>query len=688
MQLEIMHAKSQVIAETAPLTYSVLICTFKRPTMLADLLGALSRQNWLPATGRLEVVIVDNDRDRSAEATAATFAADFAHAVVYRCVSEPNIALARNEAVKHASHGHLLFLDDDQMLAPDFFQRLDRAWRARPAGVTGASLHKRERFEADPPEWLARSGLFAWPWFADYAPARVNEVGTGGMILTRALGLSVDGPFDPNYGRTGGEDVAFFDAAQAKGHRFCHISTAYVTERIPPARMRLRYLLQDRFRKGMCDATRLRRQLARSDWWPYVGKSILAFVASLLAVTLAPLFGTSGVARAFCLLSRQCGKLYGAFGGSWQMYARGAKRQRRVLNVTFRIEQGGCERLLEQLSDRLTDLGIDSQYLAYDCDEVRGFGRQLVDRGYRLHTYRKRSGVDWRFAWHLWCVVRRESIDVIHAHDMGGLVYGAMVRCLRPKTRLIHTEHTLHYWIDGARQRWLYAAASLMADQVICVSESVRTEVASRVMVPHHKLKTIENGVDTDKFLPQLAAHPGVDAPLRLVTVGRISPEKNLEEVLRAAALLRESGQPVEVYHCGSGKPEDEADISTLITTLGIGDVVHLHGFMPDPRAVLAGGDVFVSASWTEGHPISVLEAMAAGKLVIVSDIPAHRGLGSDALVVYGRGASCLAATLRNVKEEPERYRHLPALARRRAVTDYSLARTAAAYRDVYVSER
>ena len=63
MTPEIAQIKSQVSANTAQLTYSVLVCTFKRPVMLGDLLGSLYRQNWLPGDGRLELVVVDNNQD-------------------------------------------------------------------------------------------------------------------------------------------------------------------------------------------------------------------------------------------------------------------------------------------------------------------------------------------------------------------------------------------------------------------------------------------------------------------------------------------------------------------------------------------------------------------------------------------------------------------------------------------------
>jgi 1,2-diacylglycerol 3-alpha-glucosyltransferase len=100
---------------------------------------------------------------------------------------------------------------------------------------------------------------------------------------------------------------------------------------------------------------------------------------------------------------------------------------------------------------------------------------------------------------------------------------------------------------------------------------------------------------------------------LLLIYSGRLGPEKNVDFLLNAFAGVAEAVENIHLLIIGSG-PEEE-DLKSLAAKTGAADRIHFYGMVPYERmpSYLAMGDVFVTASVTEVHPLSVIEAMASG---------------------------------------------------------------------------
>jgi glycosyltransferase involved in cell wall biosynthesis len=111
---------------------------------------------------------------------------------------------------------------------------------------------------------------------------------------------------------------------------------------------------------------------------------------------------------------------------------------------------------------------------------------------------------------------------------------------------------------------------------------------------------------------------------------------------------------------------------------------VHWHGFVTDVRPILARGDIFVSSSRTEGHPVAVLEAMASGKLCVLSDIPPHRELGVGSSVLFPLEPGALADRLAAIARDRKRFAPRIARARAKVADRYSIAATVEAYCQTY----
>jgi glycosyltransferase involved in cell wall biosynthesis len=170
---------------------------------------------------------------------------------------------------------------------------------------------------------------------------------------------------------------------------------------------------------------------------------------------------------------------------------------------------------------------------------------------------------------------------------------------------------------------------------MITVSNFVRETILEHCSpMNRSSLIVIPNGVDTSVFKPGLIQND--KSRLNLVSIARISNEKNLNYIFNTCRLLKEAGIPFVFHHAGSSKKEElVVKIKEYINEHKLNDCVILHGFSIDAKAILDLGDIFLSASITEGHPVAVLEAMASEKICFCSDIAPHRELGPELIHLF-----------------------------------------------------
>ncbi len=158
------------------------------------------------------------------------------------------------------------------------------------------------------------------------------------------------------------------------------------------------------------------------------------------------------------------------------------------------------------------------------------------------------------------------------------------------------------------------------ASAIICVSEQTAKELLQTYGINPHKVSIIPNGVDSDNFRPR---DHGENAVPQVLICSRLEPRKNAREAIVALATIKEMPYNLRVVGEGSERP--------MLENLARGEIPN-HSFLGElPEGALyevfALSDIFLSTSDSEGFGLTVLEAMASGCAVLVSDIPVHRGL-------------------------------------------------------------
>jgi glycosyltransferase involved in cell wall biosynthesis len=225
-------------------------------------------------------------------------------------------------------------------------------------------------------------------------------------------------------------------------------------------------------------------------------------------------------------------------------------------------------------------------------------------------------------------------------------------------------------WLSGSLRARVEAQGLRYADAVIVPTAELRTDIERRVGNPAG-IHLIPNGVDIGRFAPGATTQPGRAGVLY---VGRLSPEKNLETLIAAAAKL---GSRLEARLTFVGDGPLRERLRRAATEHGVRlELVPSVDHRELPR-IYGSADVFVLPSFTEGHSKVLIEAMSCGLPCIASDIVANRSVladGDAGLLFDPHDAGALAARLEQVYGQRRLADELGQRARGRVLAHYDLA--------------
>ena len=356
------------------------------------------------------------------------------------------------------------------------------------------------------------------------------------------------------------------------------------------------------------------------------------------------------------------------------------------------LEIGGSERQLVQLATGLDRTAFDP--LVVCLSKGGPLERDLADGGVPVKIVGLRS---LRQVWHspislgrLVRLVARERPTIVHGFLFWAYVLGAYAARLVGVPIVVASRRSLGIYKEGkAHYLALERLANRMTDIVVANSEAVRRDVIRQEGLAGEKVAVIHNGVELDPAA--LTPHPdrasiGVDAESPLVGVlANLIPYKGHDHFLIAWQIVVRRFPNAVALLIGEGPAR--RDIERRISELGLGRSVRLLGTRDDARAVLSLLDLVVHPSQQEGFSNAILEAMAAGKPVVATNVggnPEAVVEGVTGLLVSEGDPDGLAAAVIRLLEAPALREAFGAAGRDRVSRNFSVRATIERYERLY----
>lgn len=357
----------------------------------------------------------------------------------------------------------------------------------------------------------------------------------------------------------------------------------------------------------------------------------------------------------------------------------------KIAHILPSFEVGGQEVFVLRLARRLVERGWS--VVAVGATGAGALERDFGEAGVSVRVVQESNTVPG-YPSALIRVLRAEAPDVLHCHS--GTWFPTAIAGRRLGCRVVHTEHGRYpeepWWVS-----WADRLAHALTDAVVVVSQALDRDLRRRLRTSR-PFPMIANGVtvrprksgDRERARSEFPVGAG---SFVVGTVGRLVAAKNHAGLIEAIGHLVTQGRDVTLVVIGDGPLRSQ--LEELVSARDLAGRVRLMGHRADATDLLPGMDVYASSSVTEGTPIAVLEAMAAGLPIVATDVGGLSHLldaGRAGILVPVHEAAALAAALDALITDATRRERLAMCAQQRAAAAFSLDAAVSQYEDLYRS--
>jgi glycosyltransferase involved in cell wall biosynthesis len=374
-----------------------------------------------------------------------------------------------------------------------------------------------------------------------------------------------------------------------------------------------------------------------------------------------------------------------------------AQNRVKVVRVIARLNMGGPALHVAYLTAGLRDRGYDTTLvagtlargedsMAFVADErgvdvvtIPELGREISPLRDLLATIRLAG------------LIRRERPQILHTHTAKAGTVGRVAALLAGSARppiVVHTfhGHVLRGYFGPLRSRFFRALERRLARDstaLVAVSPQVRDDLVKLGVAPPEKFAVVRLGIELGERVgsvdgrAETRRYLGIpDGRFAVGWVGRMTAVKRGDDVLEGFKLLRDRG--VDATLCLVGDGPDRPQLERKAHDLGIARDTLFLGYQEDVAPLYAAFDALVLPSGNEGTPVSVIEALAAGRPVVatrVGGIPDVVRDGEDGFLVDAEATEELAERLSRLAADPALRERLGAAGRARVLPRYAVDR-------------
>ena len=357
-----------------------------------------------------------------------------------------------------------------------------------------------------------------------------------------------------------------------------------------------------------------------------------------------------------------------------------------VLIVLMSLVAEGTPQLALQLARQWQQDGLKVEVLVMQ-PEPRDMQAEFQALGLPLHWVHLGNGLSryWALLCHSYRLCRRLRARSVMSFPLGWHAFVAIGARLAGASRICaYVGNPPPIWTGASFRKFklMVQLGRPFTHRLICCSRYLLDLTLRDFQVGPKEATVIYNSCDLDAFTSTPAPQDQSHEPPRIAMTARLEVHKDQPTLIRAAALLKTQGSPIEVWLIGEGSRRTE--LQQLINELNVADSVKLLGSRRDVPALLSQCDLFVfQALRDEGFGIALAEAMAARLPIVATNVGACREVleaGRCGLLVPEQDPQAMADGILQALREGEVKASRTKAAYQRAIAEFSVPESAVAY--------
>jgi len=362
----------------------------------------------------------------------------------------------------------------------------------------------------------------------------------------------------------------------------------------------------------------------------------------------------------------------------------------RILHVIPSMNIGGREKVVLDILQH-----IDKKRFLLEVACLGGGGslyHAFRAKHVALYFLHKKAGFSPAIYFKLRQLIKSRDYDVVHTHNPGGFLYGAVASILAKTPVIINSEHGYGSHISK-RKYWAEAFLMNRINMTLAVTKHLEECLSGRPFADKSRIRTLHNGIDCEQYESKgtknrVEKSLGISSTDIVVgCVGRLAAIKDHETLMRSFKLVHGDFPKTKLVIVGEG--ENRKSLEALRQTLRLESHIVLTGERNDIKTLLSRMDVFVLSSLNEGISITLLEAMSSGLPVVATSVGGNTEVlenGLCGILVPPRDPEKMAQGILTIISDQGKARSLGKAAKKRVKEKFSIKRVVRELESLYRS--
>ena len=359
----------------------------------------------------------------------------------------------------------------------------------------------------------------------------------------------------------------------------------------------------------------------------------------------------------------------------------------KVLHLVQGLDVGGLEYMVVALVNRLDR----RKFLpSICCFDTRGALQNNLLNDTQTTLLKRKPGIDFFYPFKLAALLKEHKVDILHLHNSTAFFYGVLAGKIAGTRRIIYTEHARDI-MPNIKVRIMDKILSHMTDRIVVVAEFLKKNLVHREWMDSSNITTIYNGIDGDDFIKrynrdEIIKELNISPSAKIIgIVARLDLIKNHKCLIKAMKKVSSLIPDVVLLVIGDGPLRK--DLEELVSDEQLHNNILFLRTRNDIPRLLSVLDVFVLCSLSEGLPLTILEAMAAGIPIVataVGGIPEIIDDGIDGIVIPSDDSDALTNAISDLLHDEGKRHDMGVNARMKFEKNFTLQAMVERYEELY----